>query len=83
MGSIYIVQIKYKSGLGFYEYWMKALSDTDLLVDSGMPSLLHSTVTVDEGRGLTLQGSTPVCPTKASTVSGSDLSMLTPPRVRL
>jgi len=38
---------------------------------------------VDEGGGLTLQGSTTVWPTKASTVSGSLLSMVTPPRVRL
>ena len=48
-----------------------------------MPSLLHSTMTVEEGGGLTLQGSTTVWLTKASTVSGSVLSMVTPPRVKL
>lgn len=40
-------------------------------------------MTVEDGGGLTLQGSTTVCPTKASTVDGSVLSMVTWPRVRL
>lgn len=48
-----------------------------------MPSLLHSTMTVEDGGGLTLQGSTTVWPTKASTVEGSVLSMVTSPRVKL
>ena len=48
-----------------------------------MPSRLHSTVTVLEGGGLTLQGRTTVWPARASTVSGSPLSMETPPRVKL
>lgn len=52
-------------------------------MDRGIPSLLHSTVTVEDGGGLTLQGSTTVCPTKASTVDGSVFSMVTPPRVKL
>lgn len=39
----------------------------DLRVDRGMPSRLHSTMTVEDGGGLTLQGNTTVCPTKAST----------------
>lgn len=56
---------------------------TDLFVDSAIPSLLHSTTTVEDGGGLTLHGSTTVWPTRASTVSGSLLSMVTPPRVRL
>lgn len=55
----------------------------DLLVDRGTPSLLHSTETVEDGGGLTLQGSTTVWPTKASTLDGSSLSMVTPPTVRL
>lgn len=55
----------------------------DLLVDRGTPSLLHSTETVEDGGGLTLQGSTTVWPTKASTVDGSSLSMVTPPTVKL
>lgn len=55
----------------------------DLLVDSGTPSLLHSTETVEDGGGLTLQGSTTVWPTKASTLDGSSLSMVTPPTVKL
>lgn len=48
-----------------------------------MPSLLHSTMMVEDGGGLTLQGSTTVWPTKASTVEGSVLSMVTSPRVKL
>lgn len=48
-----------------------------------MPSLLHSTTTVDDGGGLTLQGNTTVWPTNASTVDGSDLSMDTSPKVKL
>lgn len=55
----------------------------DLLVDRGTPSLLHSTETVEDGGGLTLQGSTTVWPTKASTVDGSSLWMVTPPTVKL
>lgn len=55
----------------------------DLLVDRGTPSLLHSTETVEDGGGLTLQGSTTVWPTKASTLDGSSLSMVTPPTVKL
>lgn len=55
----------------------------DLRVDRGTPSLLHSTVTEEDGGGLTRQGSTAVWPTKASTVDGSDLSMVTSPRVKL
>lgn len=55
----------------------------NLWADREIPSLLHSTTTVDEGGGLTLQGSTTVWPTKASTLSGSLLSMLTPARVKL
>lgn len=55
----------------------------DLLLDRGTPSLLHSTETVEDGGGLTLQGSTTVCPTKASTEDGSPLSMVTAPTVKL
>lgn len=55
----------------------------DLLVDRGTPSLLHSTETVEDGGGLTLQGSTTVWPTKASTMDGSSLSMVTAPTVKL
>lgn len=55
----------------------------DLLVDRGTPSLLHSAETVEDGGGLTLQGSTTVWPTKASTEDGSLLSMVTPPTVKL
>lgn len=40
-------------------------------------------MTVEDGGGLTLQGSTTVWPTKASTVEGSLLSMVTPPKVKL
>ncbi|KAG7274687.1 hypothetical protein CRUP_004611 [Coryphaenoides rupestris] len=54
------------------------------LVYRASPSLLHSTLTeveveVEEGGGLTLQGSTAVWPTSASTADGSDWSMATPP----
>lgn len=38
---------------------------------------------VEDGGGLTLQGSTTVWPTTASTLAGSVLSMVTPPRVKL
>lgn len=62
-------------------YWVSV--SPDLLVDRGTPSLLHSTETVEDGGGLTLQGSTTVWPTKASTVDGSSLSMVTPPTVKL
>lgn len=55
----------------------------DLLVDRGTPSLRHSTETVEDGGGLTLQGSTTVWPTRASTLDGSSLSMVTPPTVKL
>lgn len=55
----------------------------DLLLDRGTPSLLHSTETVEDGGGLTLQGSTTVWPTKASTEDGSLLSMVTAPTVKL
>lgn len=58
-------------------------ASTDLWVDRGTPSLLHWTLTVEDGGGLTRQGSTTVWPTKASTVEGSVLSMLTSPRVKL
>lgn len=68
-------------------YWIFKLLhvciSTHLWVDRGTPSLLHSTITVEDGGGLTLQGSTTVCPTKASTVGGSDLSIVTPSRVKL
>lgn len=40
-------------------------------------------MTVEDGGGLTLQGSTTVWPTKASTVGGSVLSIVTPSRVKL
>ena len=57
---------------------------SDLRVESGSPSRRHSTMRVEEGGGLTLQGSTAVWPTRASTRDGSDGSMVTPPpRVRL
>lgn len=55
----------------------------DLLLDRGTPSLLHSTETVEDGGGLTLQGSTTVWPTKASTEDGSSFSMVTAPTVIL
>lgn len=55
----------------------------DLLVDRGTPSLLHSTETVEDGGGLTLQGSTAVWPTNASTTDGSLLSMVTAATVKL
>lgn len=60
-----------------------ALMSPDLLLDRGTPSLLHSTETVEDGGGLTLQGSTTVWPTKASTEDGSPFSMVTAPTVKL